>query len=90
MDKEKKALEAASILNSELFRDVFEELDAKYVKMWRACGESAKREECWHLQRALAEVKGTLMEKLKCAAVSTTGRNNSQIRAAYKAAKEKS
>lgn len=89
-EKRDIALEAGMILNSPLFNDVFDELDAKYVQAWRNSTNALNREDWWYLQRALAAVRGELMEKLKCAAVSKSGKDDSQIQAAYRAAKEKS
>lgn len=88
-DKREIALEAGRILNSPLFNSIFDELDRKYVLAWRNSGDAANREDWWQKQRALAAVHAELLEKLKCAAVSKTGKDDNQIQAAFKTAKEK-
>lgn len=88
-DKREIALEAGRILNSPLFNSVFDELDRKYVLAWRNSGDAVNREDLWQKQRALAAVRAEMLEKLKCAAVSKTGKDDNQIQAAFKTAKEK-
>ena len=81
------ALEAGRILQSVVFRRVFERLDARYVQAWRASTDSVKREDWWYMQWALAAVKKELFEELQCAAVSERG-NDEILNAALKAVKE--
>lgn len=86
-DERMDALEAGRILQSRVFRRVFDKLDERCVKAWRASTDSIKREDWWHMQRALAAVKKELFDELQCAAVSE--RDNDEIlNAALKAVKE--
>ena len=57
-----EALEAGRILQSEVFRDAFTCLDARYVKAWRTSTDAVKREDWWYMQRALAAVKKELFD----------------------------
>lgn len=82
-----EALEAGRILQSAVFRRVFERLDARYVQAWRASTDSIKREDWWHMQRALAAVKKELFDELQCAAVSARDKDET-LNAALKTVKE--
>lgn len=86
-EQKRKALEAGFILSSEVFREVFASLDARYVKAWRVSGSQADRDDSWFMQRALAEVKKQLLSLLHDADVATKGKDKN-IRAALKAAKQ--
>lgn len=83
-----EALEAGRILQSPVFLRVFDTLDARYVQAWRASSDSVKREDWWHMQRALVEVKKELFDILQCAAVNEYGKDET-LNAAVKAVKEK-
>lgn len=87
-DKKKTGLEAARILNSELFRAVCEELDEDYVAGWRNAKTPEDRERCWFRQMALQEVKSQLFSRLQNAAVAERGKDE-ELNAALSAAKEK-
>ena len=82
------ALEAGRVLQSRVFRQAFARLDARYVQAWRACADSVKREEWWHMQRALAAVKKELFDALQCAALREQGKDE-VLNAALEAAKGK-
>lgn len=82
------ALEAGRMLQSRVFRQAFARLDARYVQAWRACADSVKREEWWHMQRALAAVKKELFDALQCAALREQGKDE-VLNAALEAAKGK-
>lgn len=82
------ALEAGRMLQSRVFRQAFDRLDARYVQAWRACADSVKREEWWHMQRALAAVKKELFDALQCAALREQGKDE-VLNAALEAAKGK-
>lgn len=82
------ALEAGRMLQSRVFRQTFARLDARYVQAWRACADSVKREEWWHMQRALAAVKKELFDALQCAALREQGKDE-VLNAALEAAKGK-
>ena len=82
------ALEAGRVLQSRVFRQAFDRLDARYVQAWRACADSVKREEWWHMQRALAAVKKELFDALQCAALREQGKDE-VLNAALEAAKGK-
>lgn len=58
--QKREALEAARILESPLFRRVFETLDDRYVKAWRGAKSPEDRERCWQRQAALADVQREL------------------------------
>ena len=81
-----EALEAGRILQSRVFRRVFDRLDAKYVQAWRAGSDSIKREDWWYMQRALFAVKKELFQELQRAAVSEKGKDD-VLNAALEAAK---
>ena len=82
------ALEAGRMLQSRVFRQAFARRDARYVQAWRACADSVKREEWWHMQRALAAVKKELFDALQCAALREQGKDE-VLNAALEAAKGK-
>ena len=87
MDKEKeRALEAARILNSELFRDVCAELDEDYLAAWRSAKTPEERERLWFMQNALSQVTGRLFSVLQDAANMKHGKDE-ELNAAVKAAK---
>lgn len=81
-------LEAARILQSRVFREAFERLDARYVQAWRNCADSMKREDWWYMQRALLAVKKELFEEIQCAAIQEKGKDE-VLNAALNAAKGK-
>lgn len=83
-----EALEAGRILQSAVFLRTFDTLDARYVQAWRASSDAVKREDWWHMQRALAEVKKELFDTLQCAALQNGGKDET-LNAAVKAVKEK-
>lgn len=83
-----EALEAARILQSRVFRDVFARLDARYVQAWRAASDSVRRDEWWYMQRALFAVKKELFDELQCAAILEKGKDE-VLNAALEAAKGK-
>ena len=83
-----EALEAGRILQSSVFLRAFDTLDARYVQSWRACADSVKRDDWWHMQRALAEVKKELFDTLQCAALQNNGKDET-LNAAVRAVKEK-
>ena len=82
-----EALESGRILQSAVFLRAFDTLDARYVQAWRASTDNVKREDLWHMQRALAEVKKELFEILQCAAVKEHGKDET-LNAAVSAVKE--
>lgn len=79
------SLEASRILQSNVFRRVFEKLDARYVQAWRASADSIKREDWWHKQRALAEVQAELFAEIQCAALKGDGKDKVLNAACYAA-----
>ena len=83
-----EALEAGRILQSEVFLRAFDTLDARYLQAWRACADSVKRDDWWHMQRALAEVKKELFDTLQCAALQNNGKDET-LNAAVKSVKER-
>ena len=76
------------ILQSEVFRDAFTCLDARYVKAWRTSTDAVKREDWWYMQRALAAVKKELFDELQCAALREKGKDE-VLNAVLEAAKGK-
>ena len=82
-----EALEAGRILQSAVFLRAFDALDARYVQAWRACADSVKRDDWWHMQRALADVKKELFDALQCAALKNSGKDET-LNAAVSAVKE--
>ena len=81
------ALEAGRILQSRVFRDAFDRLDARYVQAWRSSSDSMRREDLWRMQRALADVKKELFDILQCAALKNSGKDET-LNAAVSAVKE--
>lgn len=82
-----EALEAGRILQSSVFRCVFDKLDARYVQAWRSSADSIKRDDWWYMQRALAAVKKELFDEIQCAALREQGKDVI-LNAAVEAAKE--
>ena len=82
-----EALEAGRILQSSVFRNAFEQLDARYVQAWRNSSDSMRREDLWRMQRALADVKKELFDILQCAALKNSGKDET-LNAAVSAVKE--
>ena len=87
-DKKKQGLEAARILNSELFLTVCAELDDDYVAAWRNAKTPEERERSWYRQTALAEIKNQLFSRLQNAALAERGKDE-ELNAALSVAKEK-
>ena len=88
MDKVKEqALEAARILNSELFAEICDTLDADYLAAWRAAKTPEEREKWWYMQNALLSVKTRLFSTLQDAANAKNGKDE-ELTAAVKTAKE--
>lgn len=88
MDKVKeRALEAGRILNSALFGEVCDTLDADYLAAWRAAKTPDERERMWHMQNALAMVKARLFNVLQDAANAKCGKDK-ELNAELKTAKE--
>ena len=83
-----EALEAGRILQSSVFLRAFDALDARYVQAWRASSDATKREDWWHMQRALADVKKEIFDTLQCAALQNGGKDET-LNAALNAVKEK-
>ena len=83
-----EALEAGRILQSEVFREAFTCLDARYVKAWRTCTDAVKREDWWYMQRALQEVRRELFSLLQGAAAGEKGEDD-VLNAALERAREK-
>jgi len=52
-EEREKALEAGRILSSDVFREVFEKLDRRYVSAWRNSTLKDSREEWWMMQFVL-------------------------------------
>ena len=86
-EKRMEALEAGRILQSTVFLRAFDTLDARYVQAWRTSSDTVKREDWWHMQRALEDVKREIFEILQCAAVNEDGKDET-LNAAVKAVKE--
>ena len=74
-EQQKDANEAAFILQSPVFRRVFETLDAGYVAGWRSGVSGEVREGYWLRQVVLEEVRRGLFEHLNKAAVAEQGTN---------------
>lgn len=88
MDKVKeRALEAGRILNSELFGEICDTLDADYLAAWRAAKNPEERERLWYMQNALLTVKTRLFSLLQDAANGKSGKDE-ELNAAVRTAKE--
>lgn len=83
-EERQRALDAAHILN--VLRGVFADLDLKYVEGWRHSRKAEQRDEFWHKQRVLVDVKRELLGRVEDAAFKTRGKDK-QIQAAMMAAK---
>ena len=86
-EERERALEAGRILNSSLFREVFEKLDKRYVSAWRNSTLKDSREEWWMMQFVLGQVKNELFSELQCAALKMNGKDET-VNAALNAAKD--
>ena len=87
-EERQEALEAARILSSDVFRSVFDELEARYVQAWKASGDAMNREDLWQAVRALESVRKEIFSMLQCAAIKEHGRDEA-LNAAMHAAKGK-
>jgi hypothetical protein len=85
-EERQRAFEAAYVLD--VLSSVFAELDQKYVDGWRHSRENIQRDEFWHKQRVLVDVKRELLARVEDAAFKTRGKDK-QIQAALMAAKGK-
>ena len=56
-EQEQRAHEAKRILESSLFSELFETIDERIVKGWRAAADEAERTRLWLKQQCLAEVR---------------------------------
>ncbi|HIU17326.1 MAG TPA: hypothetical protein IAB01_02620 [Candidatus Avidesulfovibrio excrementigallinarum] len=86
-DERQQALEAGRILRSGVFRAALDRLDARCVRAWRACADSAQRDMWWHRQCALAAIRRELFDVLQCAALRAQGKDT-VLNAALQAAKQ--
>ena len=87
-EERQEALEAARILESDVFKSVFDRLEARYVQAWKSSGDSLKREDMWQAVRALESVRKEIFSMLQCAAVKAHGKDEA-LNAAMCAAKGK-
>lgn len=85
-DEKRTAHEAARILTSPLFREVFEKLDARYVENWRGAKTPDDRERCWQRQTALADVQRELLGMVNDANCKAGGKDEG-IKSALERAK---
>lgn len=60
-EKQRRAQEAEFILNSDVFREAWDSLDALYVSEWRTGQEAMVRETAWYKQKILGEVRNQLV-----------------------------
>lgn len=74
-DGRDRALEAARILNSPLFREVLDAMDAQCVAAWRAAREAEEREHWWRMQSCVAVLKRELFRELQGAALREGGKD---------------
>lgn len=63
-DMLKKAEEAAGILQSAVFEEVFSDLDSECAEAWRAAGTVEERERQHMRQRMLFEVRHGLLDRI--------------------------
>ena len=87
-EERQEALEAARILESDVFRSVFDKLEERYVQAWKSSGDAMKREDMWQAVRALESVRKEIFSMLQCAAVKEHGKDEA-LNAALLAAKGK-
>lgn len=64
----RRAEQARSILENELFADTLAELDAALVARWRSENDREERDSIFYRQQALAEMRGSLLEHINKAA----------------------
>lgn len=60
--KKRRADEAAFILQSGVFRETFEALDAECVSQWRRAQDQEVRERAWRTQRVLGLIRDRLQD----------------------------
>lgn len=61
-EKKRRADEAAFILQSGVFRETFEALDAECVSQWRRAQDQEVRERAWRTQRVLGLIRDRLQD----------------------------
>nr|DAE02919.1 MAG TPA: hypothetical protein [Siphoviridae sp. ct8Hx23] len=61
-EKKRRADEAAFILQSGVFRETFEALDAECVSQWRWAQDQEVRERAWRTQRVLDLIRDRLQD----------------------------
>ena len=85
-DRRDRAMEAARILNSPVFRAAMDAMDAQYVAAWRAAREQEEREHWWRMQNCVAVLRRELFRELQGADLRSGGKDG-EIRAALEEAK---
>lgn len=68
-EQEQRAHEAKRILESSLFSELFETIDERIVKGWRAAADEAERTRLWLKQQCLAEVRRELFSEIEAQAL---------------------
>ena len=74
-ERRDRAMEAARILNSAVFRDALDAMDAQYVSAWRAAREQDEREHWWRMQNCVATLRRELFRELQGAALRSGGKD---------------
>lgn len=69
-DRDDRAADAATVLQSPVFAEAFARLDADLVTRWRAAATTAEREDIFHRQHALRAVRDELLEHINAAAAA--------------------
>lgn len=74
-EKRKRALDAAAILNSPVFGEAVDGIQARAIETWKAAKTPQEREDAWHLQRAAEILRREIYNVLQCAAVNAGGKD---------------
>lgn len=84
-EERQRALEAAELLDSQVFREAVRVLDGRYVNAWRGAGTPEERELWWLRQHVLVDVQREFLEMVTSVAVRSGGKDE-QLNAALKRA----
>ena len=87
-EERQRALEAAALLDSQVFREALVALDGRYVKAWRGATGPEERELWWLRQQVLADVRRELLAWVTSAAVRAGG-GDGQLNAALRRGERK-
>lgn len=65
MTQEQRATQAGYILESTVFRDVWDRIDARILRQWRGSRDADERSRLWLKQQVLSEVRMELVGEIE-------------------------